>query len=41
MSEAEEIYEFVADVDPELIENTSDLEELMELLLFFGFPTIS
>jgi len=36
----EVIHEVVRDIDPDLVENTSDLEELMELLLFLGFPTI-
>jgi predicted transcriptional regulator len=40
MSETEEIYEIVADIDADLVESASDLEELMELLLFLGFPTI-
>tara|TARA_R100001530_G_scaffold33034_2_gene25966 strand:+ start:851 stop:973 length:123 start_codon:yes stop_codon:yes gene_type:complete len=40
MSDTEEIYEAVEDINPDLIENASDLEELMELLLFLGFPTI-
>ena len=40
MSEVEEIYETVEDINPALVENASDLEELLELLLFLGFPTI-
>tara|TARA_B110000495_G_C22708525_1_gene416793 strand:- start:497 stop:619 length:123 start_codon:yes stop_codon:yes gene_type:complete len=40
MDDTELIYEEVKNIDPELIENTSDLEELLELLLFLGFPTI-
>jgi hypothetical protein len=40
MPDNEEIYIEVADIDPDLIENASDLEELMELFLFLGFPTI-
>ena len=40
MTDNEEIYDVVKDIDPDLVENTSDLEELMELLLFLGFPTI-
>ncbi len=40
MTDNEEIYTEVADIDSDLIENASDLEELMELLLFLGFPTI-
>ena len=34
------LYEEVKNIDPDLIENTDDLEELLELLLFLGFPTI-
>ena len=37
---AEELYQAVEDIDPDLVENTSDLEDLLELLLFLGFPTI-
>jgi len=40
MTENEEIYTEVANIDPDLVENASDLEELLELLLFLGFPTI-
>tara|TARA_R110002020_G_scaffold353150_1_gene566158 strand:- start:7449 stop:7571 length:123 start_codon:yes stop_codon:yes gene_type:complete len=40
MTDTEEIYVEVADIDPDLVENASDLEELIELLLFLGFPTI-
>tara|TARA_B100000749_G_scaffold279625_1_gene272880 strand:+ start:846 stop:968 length:123 start_codon:yes stop_codon:yes gene_type:complete len=40
MSDVEEIYEAVEDINPDLVENASDLEELLELLLFLGFPTI-
>ena len=40
MTDNEEIYIEVADIDPDLIENASDLEELGELLLFLGFPII-
>tara|TARA_B100000745_G_C20133109_1_gene388327 strand:- start:673 stop:810 length:138 start_codon:yes stop_codon:yes gene_type:complete len=37
---AEELYQAVEDIDPDLVENASDLEDLLELLLFLGFPTI-
>lgn len=40
MTENEQIYAEVAAIDPDLIENASDLEDLLELLLFLGFPTI-
>jgi len=40
MDDTELLYEEIKDIDPELIENASDLEELLELLLFLGFPTI-
>ena len=40
MNDTELLYEEIKDIDPELIENASDLEELLELLLFLGFPTI-
>ena len=40
MDETELLYEEVKNIDPDLIENTDDLEELLELLLFLGFPTI-
>jgi hypothetical protein len=40
MDDMELIYEEIKDIDPELIENASDLEDLLELLLFLGFPTI-
>jgi len=37
---AEELYQAMQDIDPDLIENASDLEDLLELLLFLGFPII-
>jgi hypothetical protein len=40
MDDTELLYEEIKDIDPELIENASDLEDLLELLLFLGFPTI-
>ena len=40
LNENLEIYKAIENIDPDLIENTSDLEDLLELLLFFGFPTI-
>ena len=40
MDETELLYEEVKKIDPDLIEKTDDLEELLELLLFLGFPTI-
>ena len=40
MSDNDEIYAEVVDIDPDLVENASDLEDLLELLLFLGFPTI-
>ncbi len=40
MTDNEEIYTEVADIDPDLIENASDLEELMELLLFLDLECI-
>ena len=40
MTENEQIYTEVAAIDSDLIENASDLEDLLELLLFLGFPTI-
>jgi len=40
VDETELLYEEVKNIDPDLIENTDDLEELLELLLFLGFPTI-
>jgi len=40
MDDIELLYEEVKDIDPDLIENASDLEDLLELLLFLGFPTI-
>jgi len=40
MDNIELLYEKVKDIDPDLIENASDLEDLLELLLFLGFPTI-
>lgn len=40
MSDNDEIYVEVADIDPDIVENASDLEDLLELLLFLGFPTI-
>jgi len=36
----EELYQAVEDIDPDLVENASDLEDLLELLLFLGFPVI-
>ena len=39
-AEIAQVHEKIKDIDPDLVENTSDLEELMELLLFLGFPTI-
>ena len=40
MDETQLLYEEIVFLDPELIENTSELEELLELFLFLGFPTI-
>ena len=40
MDNIELLYEKVKDIDPDLIENASHLEDLLELLLFLGFPTI-
>ena len=40
MDETELLYEEIKNIDPDLVENTDDLEELLELLLFLGFPTI-
>lgn len=40
MNDMELLYEEVKNLDPDLIENASDLEDLLELLLFLGFPII-
>jgi len=40
MDETQLLYEEIIFLDSELIENASELEELLELFLFLGFPTI-
>tara|TARA_B110001454_G_C12519639_1_gene350476 strand:+ start:542 stop:667 length:126 start_codon:yes stop_codon:yes gene_type:complete len=40
MEDTELVYQEIQNIDPDLVENASDLEELIELILFFGFPAI-